>query len=83
MIQEQLFIGLLLDDKSVIPKPKPIPGGGGKPEGFSLKMLHVQVCHYWDYQRPHSCSFNLFIRLMLEKEKYVLWRQNPRSSMMF
>ena len=21
--------------------------GGGRPEGFSLKMLHVQVCYYW------------------------------------
>ena len=29
MIQEQLFMGLLLDDKNVIHKPKPIPQRGG------------------------------------------------------
>ena len=47
MIQEKLFMGLLLDDPSVIHKPVPKPWGtGGRPKGFPLKILHVQDGYY-------------------------------------
>ena len=36
-------MGLLLDDKSVIHIPEPMPRGfGSRPESFSLKMFYVQ-----------------------------------------
>ena len=47
-------------------------GGGGTPEVFSLKMLHVQVCHYWAYQTPYSCTFNLSMKLILEREVCIM-----------
>ena len=34
-------MGLLLDDKSIIYKPKPMPWGGDSVEGFPFKILHV------------------------------------------
>ena len=41
---------------------------GGRPDGFPIKMLHVQVGNYRADQWPHSHSFNLFIEFILERE---------------
>ena len=68
MLQESLFMGLLLDDKCVIHIPKPMPRGiGGRLESFSLKIFHAQIGHYGTYWRPHSHPFNLFIEFIFEK----------------
>ena len=73
MIQEKLFMGLLLNDKSAIHKPVPIPGGArGRPECFSLKMFHVQVSYYGAYWWPYNCAFNLFIKLVLKGEVCIM-----------
>ena len=47
-------------------------GGGGRLESFSLKMFQVQVCHFRAYWRPHSCAFNLFIKLVLKREVSIV-----------
>ena len=47
-------------------------GGGDRPESFSLKMLHVQVCHYRAYKGPHSCTFTLFIKLVMKREVSIV-----------
>ena len=62
-------MGLLLYDKGVIHIPKPMPRGvGNRLESFSVKMFHVQICNYGTNQRPHGCSFNLFIEFILKGE---------------
>ena len=65
-------MGLMLDDKSVVHKPKPVPWGGDRAESFPLKTLHVQVCHYRAYWRPHSCTFTLFIEFILKQEVCIV-----------
>ena len=57
-------------------------GGGGRLESFSLK-----VCSIYRFativlnQRSHSCTFHLFIKLVLKREASIVQR-DPRSSMM-
>ena len=46
--------------------------GGGRPESFSLRMLHVQVCHYRAYWRPHNYALNLFIELIFERKVSIM-----------
>ena len=50
-------------------------GVGGRLENFSLKMLHVQVCHFRAYQRPNSCTFNLLTKLILEIEVSIMQKE--------
>ena len=48
MVQKKLLMSLFLDDPSIIHKPIPRPRGmRGRPNGFSLKMLLIQVGYYW------------------------------------
>ena len=69
-------MGLLLDDPRVINKPIPIPGWvRGRPECFSLKMIHVQVSNYRAYQSSLSCAFNLFIKLVMKEELCVMQKE--------
>ena len=56
---------------------------GGRPKGFPLKMLHVQVGNYRADQLPHGQSFNLFIEFILEREVCIVADRTPRGSMMF
>ena len=66
-------MSLLLDDPAVIHKPEPISKGvGGRPESFSLKMFHVQICNYGLYQRSHCHSFNLLIEFILKRNASIM-----------
>ena len=76
-------MGLLLNDKCVIQKPKPKPGGLEAELRASLSkcsMYRLATIGLTGdpMATPSTCSQNLFW-----KEKYVLCRQNPRSSMTF
>ena len=73
MIQKKFFMGLLFDDPYVIHKPILKPREvGGRPEHFSLKMLHVQVSYCRAYWWPHSHPFHLFIEPNLKREVSIM-----------
>ena len=65
-------MGLLLDDESVIHKPKPVPGGGGSVEGFLFRIFNIQVSHYGADWGPHSCTLNLFIEFILKRKVCIM-----------
>ena len=80
---EKLLMGLSLNDPSVIHKPYQSLGGLEADLRASLSKCSM----YWlatmgltsdPIAAPSTCSWNLFWN-----EKYVLCRQNPRSSIIF
>ena len=73
MVKKCLFMSLLLDDPSIIHKPKPIPGWvGDRLESFSLKMFYIQIGNYGAYWRPHCHSFNLLMEFILKRKVSVM-----------
>ena len=81
MVQKCLFMSLLLDDPSIIHKPKPILGRvGGRLESFFLKMFHIQIDNYGAYHRPPSCSFNLLIEFILKRKVSVMQTEPQKVS---
>ena len=51
--------------------------GGWQCLEFFLKVFHIKVSYYGAYQGPHSCTFYLFIALILEREVSVFWGRIP------
>ena len=49
-----------------------------RPEGFSLKMLNVQVGNYRVYGWAHSYSLNLLIEFIIEKKSKYYLDRTPR-----
>ena len=45
---------------------------GGGWQYLELKVFHIKASYYEAYQGPHSCAFNLFIKLTLEGEVSVM-----------
>ena len=81
VLQKFLFMGLLLDDPSVILIPK--PRGLEADQRVSLSKCSIYRLANIGLAgeptaTPSTCSQNLFWN-----EKYVLCRQNPKRSMMF
>ena len=73
MVQKCLFMGLLLNDTSVIHKPKLIPGGLEEEWRASLsKTFHIQVGNYGAYQKPFHHSLNLLIEYVLKGEVCIM-----------
>ena len=44
----------------------------GRPKGFPLRMLHIQVSYYRVSWWSHSCSFNLFMEPILKREVCIM-----------
>ena len=47
-------------------------GVRGRPEGFPLKMFHIQIGNSRAYQWPHCCSLNLLIESILKWEVCIM-----------
>ena len=66
-------MGLLLDDKSVIHKPKPMPGRVEVVQRASLSKYNMYKFDYYGaYWGSQSCSFNLFLEFILKREVCIM-----------
>ena len=72
MIQKFLFMCLFLDDPCVIHKPKPSPGALLTDLRAFLSKQIAQIGNYWTYRWPHRHSFNLLIKLVLERKVSIM-----------